>query len=75
MNSKNAVNAIIQMKIKIALAVSSEGDWAASGWSGISDEESMELCLDGITGSITTHWIEVNVPVPNESIMEGRMTK
>ena len=50
-------------KIRIALVINSEGEWAANGWDDMEnwDDSGIELSDDFATAR---HWIEVEVPVP-----------
>lgn len=63
------------MKIRIAVAVNSNGEWSAAGWSGAKEEILKDCALEGLnTCSVEqVAWITVDVPVPQEITVEGEV--
>ena len=51
------------VKVRIALAINSEGDWTANGWADMEDWEAAGIDL-GDDLATAHYWIEVEVPVP-----------
>lgn len=54
------------IKIRIAVLVDLEGNWAAAGWKGAKDKEALEMAAenDGISGAVQTCFVTVEVPQP-----------
>lgn len=63
------------VKVKIALAVDSDGKWNASGWSNPdgtpNTTNSMDIAVDGVAEGESRYWIELEVPVPEVKIIKG----
>jgi len=58
-----------KVKVKIALAVDSEGNWGAAGASGMTKSEALEYATDGCEGGYyKVYWLtaEVEAPQPVE---------
>lgn len=71
------------MKIKILVAVGSNGDWAASGWGQkgkAPDKVSIESMKDTVTDMVEAEqyqyvWVEAEVPIPEISTVFGTAIK
>lgn len=72
------------VRVRIAVAVNSAGEWAAGGYTEqteagltVSNREFAEDCaietLDSAGHSI--HWIEANIPLPTSVTVEGEVVK
>lgn len=53
------------IRVRIALAIDSDGDWAAYGVRGYADESMLEEAGYSVCEPQTLHWIECDVPVPD----------
>lgn len=67
------------VRVRIAVAVDTKGKWSACGWKSDGkqyDKEARDSAIDGLynDGSYNVHWIEADVPVPQETMIEGTAT-
>ena len=70
-----------RIKIRIALAVDSEGNWGVAGGSDMSPKDALELATDGCGGYYKVYWhqaeieaprpVEVELDLPAEAIEEA----
>jgi hypothetical protein len=51
------------VRVRIALVVNSEGEWAANGWESMEEFDESELDL-GDEHAQALYWIEAEIPVP-----------
>ena len=63
------------VRVRIAVAVSPNGEWAAAGYSGNkSDNDVKEMVfIDGLPDGEQFHWIEADVPIPQVETIEGKV--
>lgn len=52
------------VKVRIAAAVRSNGDWIACGWEGIRDGGAMDTAIDNAGEDASRYWITAELPVP-----------
>ena len=52
------------VKVRIAVAVRSDGDWIACGWKGVRDGEAMSTVIDNAGKDASRYWITAELPVP-----------
>ena len=63
-----------RVRVRIAVAVNSKCEWAAFGFSKNTDKEMKEaVFVDDMAEGEQFHWIEADVPVPQEQIIEGEV--
>ena len=64
------------IKIKIAVAVDTNGKWAASGW-GVDDKPTldtpMNVAVEGVEPGEHRYWVEAEVQVPETSAIQGEV--
>jgi len=65
------------VEVRIAVAVDSEGNWHASGWSGDTGapvgREAMEIAASEVRPG-GTYWIEARLPIPETRKVQGRLS-
>ena len=63
------------MKIRIAVAVTLDGEWNACGWGRpgmeIPDKRKMDLAVEGVAGSEARYWVEAEVEIPHVKTVKG----
>ena len=60
------------VRVRIAVAVDCQDNWAAAARSGVDDGDKREMVfLDGAGEGEHWHWVEADVPVPTETTIEG----
>ena len=55
------------VKLRIAAAVDSEGEWAATGWSSdlrSYDDDAMGVVSDSLGDDPKYYWLEIELPIP-----------
>ncbi len=64
------------MKIRIKLAINTEGNWCAMGWQGMGDQDANDTIYESVhqEGSLMEYWIEADVPVPGIPVIEATVT-
>jgi len=63
------------VRVRIAVAITKEGHWNAVGWDTGSDVDRMSAAIDGLDADEEArHWIEADVEVPEESMIEGAVS-
>jgi hypothetical protein len=65
-------------KIRIAVAVDSEGSWNASGWGNVIkkesyDQEAMDIAVDGTEDGERRYFIEAEIELPEDSVIVGEV--
>jgi hypothetical protein len=66
------------IKCRIALAVDPSGGWSAAGHNVEREPakwEKFDYILDGIDDGEARYWIEVEVPVPETTTVQGIVTE
>jgi hypothetical protein len=56
------------MKIRIAVAVSPDGEWNSAGWGGkheVTDHDKMQIAIEPIPSGEARYFIEVEVELPS----------
>lgn len=54
------------VKVRIAVAVTPEGEWNACGWSGTaSDDDKMSMCVDLLASGEKRYWLEAELEIPS----------
>lgn len=55
------------MKIRIKMAINSEGEWCAYGWQGMNDSDPNDTLYECVPaeGCLMEHWIIADVPIPH----------
>lgn len=62
------------VRVRIAVAVSDEGDWCARGLSGSQDSDAVDsafMHLSPARSHEAVHWIEADVPIPTPQTIQG----
>lgn len=61
------------IRVRIAIAISPNGEWAAAGYSGaIKDDDIKDMVfIDALPDGERFHWIEADVPVQQPLNIEG----
>lgn len=63
------------VRVRIAVAISDDGHWSAIGWDG-DEDEMLRLAGNGMEyprDCYVFRWIEADVPIPEGSIIEGKV--
>ncbi len=64
------------VRVRIAVAVDQDGDWAASGHSGNKDPNMpFEWILDDIAPGESRYYVEADLPVPVMRTVQGDVTQ
>lgn len=61
------------MKVRIALAIDSTGQWNSMGYGNVNqlpveDRELMELAVDSVSEGERRYWVEVDIDLPQPSV-------
>lgn len=62
------------VKVRIAVAIDSKGNWNACGWPDQKDKGEMAgIALDSLPGDPyeVVHWVEADVPIPESLTVQG----
>lgn len=62
------------VKVRVAVAVDSEGEWCAAGWTdgeGKLSEGCDDHILDGLGPICNQHWIWADLPIPEPAEVEA----
>ena len=62
-------------RVRIALAVDSRGEWSSAGWSQADDDTLMDLAVESLMDGEARFWVEVDVPVPMATVLQGRISR
>lgn len=63
------------VKVRIAVAVTPEGDWNACGWSGTaSDDDKMSICVDSLASGEKRYWLEAELEVPSVDVVQSSVS-
>lgn len=64
------------MKVRIKLAINTEGNWCAMGWQGMGDQDANDTIYESVyqEGSLMEYWIEAEVPVPDIPTIQAQAT-
>ena len=63
------------VKVRIAVAVTPEGDWNACGWSGTaSDDDKMSICVDSLAAGEKRYWLEAELEVPSVDVVQSSVS-
>ena len=65
-----------KVKVRIAVAVGTNGEWNAMGWSSgeTSDSEKMSLCVEVIDSGEARYWLEAELDVPEAPTVQASVT-
>ena len=64
-----------KVKVRIAVAVTPEGDWNAVGWSGASsDGDIMSICVDSLASGEKRYWLEAELDAPETPAVQATVT-
>ena len=63
-------------KVRIALAIDTEGDWNATGWGNVrklpmADTELMNVACDTIGTGESRYFVEVEIEMPEVKVIEA----
>lgn len=62
------------VRVRIAVAVGAKGEWYALSGDGWSDADRVEAARDGsLVDDTSIVWIECDVPLPEETTVEGEV--
>jgi hypothetical protein len=60
------------VRVRIAVAIAGNGEWAASGaWNNTDVNSKADIFLDMLPDGVQFHWVEADIPVPPEQVIEG----
>lgn len=59
------------VKVRIAVAVDSSGNWSASGWKGASDDYAVSDVIDTVGECVSLFWVTAELPVPEMPTVAG----
>ena len=59
------------VKVRIAVAVGSDGDWMAYGWKGSRDGYTMGVAIDGVGDDSSRYWITAELPIHEVPTIAG----
>ena len=59
------------VKVRIAVAVGSDGDWSACGWKGDRDGDAMDTVIDAVGDNASPYWITAELPIPEAQTIAG----
>ena len=63
------------VKVRIAVAVTPEGDWNACGWSGTaSDDDKMSICVDSLASGEKRYWLEAELEAPSVDVVQSSVS-
>lgn len=63
------------VKVRIAVAVTPEGEWNACGWSGAeSDDDKMSICVDSLASGEKRYWLEAELEVPSVDVVQASVS-
>ena len=61
-------------RVRVVVAVDSEGKWSAVGASHFNDDDARECCyIDDLGTHLAYHWIEADVPIPAPQTILGKV--
>ena len=63
------------VRVRIAVAVDPSGRWNASGWSTAPTGMEAELAIDGVGEGERLFWVEADLPIPVEQVVEGQVSE
>jgi hypothetical protein len=52
------------VRVRVAVAVDTQGEWNAAGWSSGTEDERMEIACDNVQPGEARYWLEANLPLP-----------
>jgi len=61
-------------RVRIAMAMTQSGQWAAWGCAGSTDDMQRDIALEGLEDDAIVHFIEADVPIPTIKLIEGVVT-
>lgn len=59
------------VRVRIAVATNADGQWSACGMQNLSDEDAKYAACEGVDGIEEVSWVTANVPLPEETTVEG----
>lgn len=59
------------VKVRIAVAVGSDGDWIASGWKDARDSLVMGAVIGDVGEDASRYWITAELPIPEVPTIAG----
>lgn len=63
-----------KVKVRIAVAVTPEGEWNACGWSEASDDDKMGICVDSLASGEKRYWLEAELDAPETPAVQATVT-
>jgi hypothetical protein len=63
-----------KVKVRVAVAVDPQGDWASSGFSGQDEAEAHSYCTDHIQPGESRYWLEAEVDIPEPVTVQAEVT-
>lgn len=66
------------VKVKIAVAVDTDGDWCSAGWSNADDNDLIGAAIENIGEGEARYWLIAELEVPEEKKpieIEGKVIK
>ena len=63
-----------KVKVKIAVAIDSDGDWNAVGRAEQDEREVMDIASLIVYTNAALYWVEAELEVPEERIVQGKVS-
>lgn len=57
------------VKVRIAVAVTKDGDWNATGWKDARDDVAMELAVETVASGEARYWLEAELEIPEDVVV------
>lgn len=64
----------MKVKVRIAVAVDSGGDWNSAGWGSGSDEDKMGIACETVANGEARYWLEAELDVPEAKVVDAQVT-
>lgn len=66
----------MKTKVRIALAINSDGEWNCCGWSKADDSEKIDLAIEGIgpANGDQLYWLEAEIEIPQPETIQAEVT-
>ena len=63
------------VKIRIAVAIDPSGEWNSCGYSGSSDKDKMDICVDPLVEGEARYWLEADLMVPEINTIQADISE
>ncbi len=62
------------VKVRVAVAVDTDGKWAASGWGtlvSLNKEQAMDIAVEGVEPGEARYWLEAELTIPEHTTIQA----